>query len=160
MLKKYFMYVPEEKFLLSGCYLLKKEEYISRYGYVTEKELFHATSAANVSSIATYNLDWRRSVRTKFGEGVSFSPDAHYANLHCNRVNPKERALLIAKVLIHLTCLGYSTMVLPQSNYDTSTGNGGSVYVKYNDNEFYPDYVAYYSSPPIPTRYGRYGRFF
>jgi hypothetical protein len=140
--------------LFSGCYLLKKEEYEKRYGCVNEKELFHATSTYNVSSITKCNLDWRRSVRTKFGMGVSFSPDAHYANLHCNRSIPTQRAMFIAKVLVHSTCEGYSTMVLPICA-DTSTGNSGSVYVKYNDNEFYPSYVAYYNSPSIPTR--RYG---
>jgi hypothetical protein len=145
--------------LFSGCYLLKKEEYIKRYGRVTEMELFHATSTLNVSSITRNNLDWRRSVRTKFGEGVSFSPDARYANQHCNRNNPTRRAMLIAKVLVHSNCSGYSLMKLPV-NADTSTGNCGSVYVKYSDNEFYPTYVAYYDSPPIATRRYRYGILF
>ena len=142
--------------LCSGCYLLKKEEYVKRYGYATEMELFHATSPSNVSSITTNNLDWRRSVRTKFGEGVSFSPNAKYANLHCNRSNPTHRAMIIAKILVHSTCSGSHYMKLPSGNTDTSTGNSGSVYVKYSDNEFYPTYVAYYDSPPIPRRHSRY----
>jgi hypothetical protein len=142
--------------MCSGCYLLKKEEYVKQYGCVTEMELFHATSPSNVSSITRNNLDWRRSVRTKFGEGVSFSPDARYANLHCNRNNPTHRAMIIAKVLVHSTCTGSYYMKLPSGNADTSTGNCGSVYVKYTDNEFYPTYVAYYDSPPIPRRHYRY----
>jgi hypothetical protein len=140
----------------SGCYLLKKEEYVNRYGYAIETELFHATSPTNVASITRNNLDWRRSVRTKFGEGVSFSPDARYANCHCNRNNPAYRAMLVANVLIHSTCTGSDYMKLPSCNADTSTGNAGSVYVKYSDNEFYPTYVAYYNSPPIPRRRYRY----
>jgi hypothetical protein len=142
--------------LFSGCYLLKKEEYEKRYGSVTEMELFHATGVHNVSSITEYNLDWRRSVRTKFGMGVSFSPDADYANLHCNRSNPSQRAMIIAKVLVHSTCMGYYDMTLPDPNTDTSVGNSTSVYVKYCDNEFYPSYVAYYNSPPIPIRRFRF----
>ena len=142
--------------MCSGCYLLKKEEYVKQYGYATEKELFHATSHSNVTSITTNNLDWRRSVRTKFGEGVSFSPRAGYANLHCNRSNPTQHAMIITKVLVHSTCIGSCYMKLPYGNADTSTGNAGSVYVKYSDNEFYPTYVAYYDSPPIPRRQYRY----
>ena len=61
-------------------------------------EMFHATIALNVSSITRNNRDWRRSVRTKVGEGVSFSPDARYANQHCNRNNPTRRAMLYKKV--------------------------------------------------------------
>lgn len=115
-------------------------------------ELFHATGVHNVSSITRYNLDWRRSIRTKFGMGVSFSPQAAYANLHCNRGNPLRRAMFICKVLVHSSCMGYSTMKLPSNNADTSIGNAKSVYVKYSDNEFYPSYVAYYDSPLIPRR--------
>jgi hypothetical protein len=144
--------------MCSGCYLLKKEEYTKQYGYANEKELFHATSPSNASSITTNNLDWRQSVRTKFGEGVSFSPDARYANLHCNRNNPTHRAMFIVKVLVNSTCTGSCYMKLPSSNADTSTGNFGSVYVKYNDNEFYPTYVAYYDCPPITKR--QYRRYF
>ncbi|XP_069697838.1 protein mono-ADP-ribosyltransferase PARP12-like [Periplaneta americana] len=141
---------------LYGCYLLKKEEYVNRYGTVTEKELFHATGTHNVSSIVQQNLNWRLSTRTKFGMGVSFSPDASYANQHCNRSNPLSRAMFVAKVLVHSTCLGSSYMMLPSVGSDTSTGNNGSVYVKYSDNEFYPTYVAYYTSPPIVFRRRRF----
>jgi hypothetical protein len=53
---------------LWGCYQLKKAECTSRSGYsVTEKVLFHATGQSNIDSITKNNLDWRRSVRTKFG---------------------------------------------------------------------------------------------
>ena len=131
--------------LFSGCYLLKKEEYVKRYGRVSEMELFHATSASNVSSITTNNFDWRRTVRAKFGDGVSFSPSAHYANMHCNRRNPSRRAMFIVKVLVCSTCSGYAYMKLP-GRVDTSRGNSGFVYVKYNDNEFYPAYVVYYDN--------------
>jgi hypothetical protein len=132
-----------------------KEEYVKRYGSVTEMELFHATSTDNIWSITRNNFDWRRSVRTKFGEGVSFSPSARYANLHCNRRNPSRRAMFVAKVLVNSSCNGHSMMKLPV-DADTSTGNDGSVYVKYSDNEFYPTYVAYYRSPPLPRRHPRY----
>jgi hypothetical protein len=52
--------------------------------------------------------------------------------------------MIIARVLVYSTCEGYGGMTLPTGNTDTSTGNCGRVYVKYDDNEFYPEYVAYY----------------
>jgi hypothetical protein len=54
--------------------------------------------------------------------------------------------MIIAQVLVRSTSLGSGGMILPSGNADTSTGNNGSVYVKYCDNEFYPKYVAYYWS--------------
>jgi hypothetical protein len=53
--------------------------------------------------------------------------------------------MIIARVLVNSTCEGYGAMTLPTGIADTSTGNSGKVYVKYNDNEFYPEYVAYYT---------------
>jgi hypothetical protein len=81
----------------------------------------------------------------KFGQGVSFSPSAAYANTHCKRNYSARRAVIIAQVLVRATCDGHYGMVLPNSGADTSTGNFHSVYVKYCDNEFYPKYVAYYT---------------
>jgi hypothetical protein len=108
-------------------------------------ELFHATDVSNIPSITTDNLDWRRSVRVKFGRGVSFSPEASYANKHCQPNYSALQAMIIAQVLVRTSCGGYYGMILPNSSADTSTGNCGSVYVKYCDNEFYPKYVAYYT---------------
>jgi hypothetical protein len=55
--------------------------------------------------------------------------------------------MIIARVLVHSTCTGYDAMTLPTGKEDTSTGNNGKVYVKYSDNEFYPEYVAFYRKP-------------
>ena len=130
---------------LWGCYLLKKEECIKRSPHpVTEKVLFHATSQSNIDSITKNNLDWRRSVRTKFGCGVSFSPSAVYANCYCNRSIGSSRALIVARVLVGISHEGYYGTELPRQGYDTTVGNCEQVYVKYYDNEFYPEHVVYY----------------
>jgi hypothetical protein len=118
---------------------------MNRYRSCRVKELFHATDIANIPSICTDNLDWRRSVRTKFGDGVSFTPSADYANTYCNRSVPLKRAMIIADVLVSSTWPGCQGMVLPPHGTDTSTGNGDYVFVKYSDNEFYPKYVASYT---------------
>uniref|UniRef100_A0A1B6FPT7 Poly [ADP-ribose] polymerase n=1 Tax=Cuerna arida TaxID=1464854 RepID=A0A1B6FPT7_9HEMI len=139
---------------LKGLYDLKKEEYKSRYGNVTERWLFHATSEWNVDSIIKDNLDWRRVSRSKFGMGVSFSDDADYANHFSNSNNGSSRAIIIANVLISKEHCGSPAMTIPLLNYDTTTGtrNGiKKVYVKYNDNEFLPEYVVFYKSPEKTT---------
>lgn len=82
--------------------------------------------------------------RAKFGKGVSFSPSAAYANQECSRSNGLQRAIIIAKVLVGKIQGGVRNQLLPSSNYDTTVGNFGSVYVKYYDDEFYPEYVVYY----------------
>jgi len=132
---------------LWGCYLLKKEECINRSDYsITEKVLFHATSQSNVDSITEDNLDWRRSVRTKFGCGVSFSPSATYANTWCNRDIGSDRALIVARVLVGNSHGGGYYTTLPHEGYDTTDGRCKQVYVKYYDHEFYPEHVVYYSN--------------
>jgi hypothetical protein len=131
---------------LWGCYMLMKAEYESRLGAACkEVELFHATAESNILSIARNNLDWRRTKRAKFGNGVSFSPRACYANKYCNSDAGTKRALILARVLVGNCQKGWYGAKSPAEGYDTTTGNSKSVYVKYRDNEFYPEYVAYYT---------------
>ncbi|GFG36186.1 hypothetical protein Cfor_06405 [Coptotermes formosanus] len=127
---------------LWGCYLLRKAECMERSSHpVTEKVLFHATGQSNIDSIARNNLDWRRSVRTKYGCGVSFSPFATYANTWCNGGIGSRRARVIARVLVGRSSSGSYSTVLPGEGYDTTDGNRGQVYVKYCDHEFYPEFM-------------------
>ncbi|XP_054265840.1 uncharacterized protein LOC128988507 [Macrosteles quadrilineatus] len=131
---------------LHGMYELKKLEYESRYGSVQELTLVHSTSARNVQSIIEDNLDWRRVVRGKYGDGVSFSGSAGYANRFSNRNNGYERAFIVATVLVsrEMELDGYTSMEVPPDDVDTTTGNDGQVYVKYCDNEFLIKYIVYY----------------
>jgi hypothetical protein len=130
---------------LWDCYTLMKGEYEAYLGSTyQEMELFHATAQSNIQSIAKNNLDWRRTKRSKFGNGVSFSPRAHYANKYCNFDAGTKRALILARVLVGKCHEGGYGLKAPAKGYDTTTGNSKSVYVKYQDNEFYPEYVVYY----------------
>ncbi|XP_047108631.1 protein mono-ADP-ribosyltransferase TIPARP-like isoform X2 [Schistocerca piceifrons] len=130
---------------LWSCYQLKKAEYRKRYGHVSEVTLYHATAEDNVQSIISENFDWRFSVRTKFGRGVSFSPDPKYANRHCNSNAGCARAMIVASVLVSNKCQGSYSTKIPTKGCDTTVGNKDKVYVKYSDNEFYPEYVIYYN---------------
>lgn len=124
-------------------YLLKKAE--CEYGTeLREMSLWHATSENNAKNIIETNLDWRRANRVKFGRGVSFSPSATYADRECNRAVPNDRVSILCKVLVGTTVDGDCGTELPSGDADTTTGNCSQVYVKYCDNEFYPEYLVYY----------------
>lgn len=51
---------------------------------VKEEVLYHATSPTNAYSIARYNIDWRKTWRTRFGIGACFSPSPEYANRYAS----------------------------------------------------------------------------
>jgi hypothetical protein len=133
---------------LWGSYMLKKEEYINYLGFgiAREEKLFHATAEENVYSIVKNNFDWRRAKRTRYGHGVSFSPSADYANTYCNQKAGCRRALILARVLVKMATKGNYGAKLPPPPSDTTTGKNGNVVVKYADNEFYPEYVVYYTN--------------
>lgn len=130
---------------LWGSYLLMKGEYKKVLKKsLSEMELFHATGQSNVQSIVENNFDWRRVGRSRYGKGVSFSPYADYANKYCNKKIGNQRALILTRVLVGKCHEGNYKTTVPSDGHDTTTGNGGRVYVKYGDNEYYPEYVAYY----------------
>ncbi|XP_026465011.1 poly [ADP-ribose] polymerase 11-like [Ctenocephalides felis] len=79
-----------------GRYKLRQEEIKNVKGSCGTQELYHATSTDNVDSILSNNLDWRRVVRSKFGQGVSFSPSMKYANKECNRNCGENRTFVSA----------------------------------------------------------------
>lgn len=57
-------------------------------------------------------------------------------------------AFLICKVLtknIEEVSISYNLNV-PTNKYDTTSGNNGRVYVKFDDYSFYPEYIVYYSN--------------
>lgn len=64
---------------------------------------------------------------------------------------PIERAFMICRVLIQRTKeinVDYSLNVVP-NHYDTAKSKNGMVYVKFNDYEFYPQYIVYYKEHNI-----------
>ncbi|KAJ8971616.1 hypothetical protein NQ314_000612 [Rhamnusium bicolor] len=93
-------------------------------------------------------LNWRLAgtcVGHKFGQGISFSPESTYS-CHYPRNYPfTQRVMFVADVLVGSTCTGNQFMKIPTGSCDTSTKPDGKVIVKYEDNDFYPKYVIYYS---------------
>ncbi|XP_003241017.1 protein mono-ADP-ribosyltransferase PARP12-like [Acyrthosiphon pisum] len=130
---------------LYGLYLLHKEEMKldNSIGDVREETLFHATSVKNAKSIARNNIDWRLTGRTRFGKGACFSPNAPYAHQYAGR----KGAFVVVKVLVkkfETTGINYD-LEIPSTNCDTTLGNEGNVYVKYDDHTFIPKYIVHYS---------------
>lgn len=74
-----------------GMYLLRKEEMQLTHEGNSEKEriLYHVTTKSRAVESLKNGLDWRRTRRSKFGCGVSFSDDADYANYYADKL-PKE----------------------------------------------------------------------
>lgn len=57
-----------------------------------------------------------------------------------------ERAFIICRVLVQKIKdinVNYGLNIIPNS-FDTALSKNGMVYVKFNDYEFYPQYIVYY----------------
>ncbi|KAF5276099.1 hypothetical protein FQR65_LT16485 [Abscondita terminalis] len=146
--------VRVESSYLYGQFLLKKEEYETKGGCIV-KQLYHDTAASKIDSILINNLDWRLANRVKYGQGVSFSPSTAYANRESSRNNGVDRAMIVADVLVQNQEHVSMSLNLPSDNYDTTVGNGGQVFVKFYDDEFFPKYIIFYKSKQIVHRYYR-----
>lgn len=113
-------------------------------GSVSERLFFHGTKKENVDGICKFNFDWRRNGNArghKFGQGVSFTPDAYYAS-HYSPYD--EKVMFLAKVLTSRETEGDGDTVVPPENYDTTVNSRRTVFVKYEDDDFYPQYVIHY----------------
>ncbi|XP_059485369.1 protein mono-ADP-ribosyltransferase PARP12-like [Neocloeon triangulifer] len=126
-------------------YLTKRHEHYREF-ISQEHCCFHGTNSNNAPNIVANNLNWRffgRAVGFVHGQGVYFSKkplvSAAYAVMH-----KQNACMLVAKVLVASMAAGNSNTKLPPQFYDT-TGTGDDILVKYSDNEFYPEYIVYFS---------------
>ncbi|EFA07133.1 Poly [ADP-ribose] polymerase 12-like Protein [Tribolium castaneum] len=128
---------------LVGCYLLKKKQMWDKCGHLVEKTLFHGTRNAFVDSICKFNFDWRRSGTSKgtvFGKGVYFTSDVSYAHEYTFGDN----VMFLAKVLVGDRVKGKASYEVLPEPFDTATNDKETIFVKFEDNEFYPQYVIQY----------------
>ncbi|RZC41783.1 hypothetical protein BDFB_010479 [Asbolus verrucosus] len=75
-------------------------------------------------------------------EGVSFAPEVSYARHYTSG----ENVFFLVKVLVANSTIGNFTTKIPPSGYDTTQNVKGTVIVKYEDDDFYPQYVIYAAS--------------
>ncbi|CAG9839155.1 unnamed protein product [Diabrotica balteata] len=126
-------------------YELKKLEYVKRGISLEEKLLFHGTQKSNIDGICQENFNWRLKGSYKgyiFGQGVSFSPIAYYSTHYGD--NTYNKVMILASVLVANCCIGSANMKIPPFGYDTSVKENYHVYVKYDDNTYYPRYLIHY----------------
>ncbi|XP_065353485.1 uncharacterized protein LOC135948235 [Cloeon dipterum] len=132
-------------------YHLKKEKMELRNPFAQEMHLFHGTDKKFLDSILSYNLTWRyfgRKKGSRFGHGYYFSPLSSYA-VHYTDQNPDHSIMLLFRVLTVKQCIGFENSKLPDEGFDTSISENGKVWVKFDVDEVYPDYVIHfaYSDP-------------
>ncbi|XP_072396687.1 protein mono-ADP-ribosyltransferase PARP12-like [Diabrotica undecimpunctata] len=135
-------------------YGLKKYEYTRKGISYSERLLFHGTKKANIDNICRNNFNWRlkgTAVGSRFGQGVCFASVAYFSTHYCDEGYNK--VMIIAKVLISNSCRGNTDMAIPPYNFDTSTDDKQNVYVKYNDNTFYPTYLIHFGGIDYKKKY-------
>lgn len=123
-------------------YRLRKIEFSLLLGS-RELLLFHGTKSGNVDSIVKDNFNWRyagRSAGTACGRGVYFASAASTSAGYCSSA---EKTMFLARVLFARNSVGHTGTTIPQLGCD-ATGNGVSVYVKYGDHEYFPQYVIHF----------------
>ncbi|CAI6369389.1 unnamed protein product [Macrosiphum euphorbiae] len=135
-----------------AIYKLRYEEMklIVHQSKVKKKNLYHVTTEDRALESLESGLDWRRTRRAKFGCGVSFSDDADYANFYSDNSAGGRRVIMICSVLVRKTYDipegdNGDSLIVPPGCADTTVSHNGRVYVKYNDNDFYPKYFVYYT---------------
>ncbi|XP_003244412.1 uncharacterized protein LOC100568638 [Acyrthosiphon pisum] len=138
-----------------GMYLLRKEEMQLENGGadgVKEMLLYHVTTKSRALKSLKSGLDWRLTRRSRYGCGVSFSEDAEYADKYAdNSTRQDERVIMICSVLVKETYVVNhkwnegNNLIAPPGTADTTVSSNGNVYVKYNDFDFYPLHLVYYS---------------
>jgi len=144
-----------------GMYLLRQSEMLMYNNAVEERMLYHVTTEKRGLQSLESGLDWRRTKRSKYGRGVSFSDDADYADYYADYSTGEERrVILVCMVLVAKKSqvvgnTGFKLHV-PPGSADTTVSPNGRVYVKYNDFEFYPLFMVYYRRKPEDRLKSRY----
>ncbi|XP_022168125.1 probable serine/threonine-protein kinase DDB_G0267686 [Myzus persicae] len=147
-----------------GMYLLRKEEMRLAHVGQSDKELilYHVTTKSRAVESLKNGLDWRRTRRSKFGNGVSFSDDADYANYYADKFTKEDsRVIIVCAVLVNKTHRvsgkrNEGNLIVPPGSVDTTVSPNGRVYVKYNDYDFYPLYFMHYQRTPEHLNESKY----
>ncbi|XP_018017317.1 protein mono-ADP-ribosyltransferase PARP12-like isoform X2 [Hyalella azteca] len=137
-------------------YQLKKKKMVHLFKgdvqRLKEQYMFHGTKASVLDKIYEGNLDWRlygTNVGCVYGRGTYFSNQARVSHGYASG-SPK--VILLAMVLVGDACVGNKSMDYPPKNpatnmhYDTTVNSTSNptIFVKYNDDEYYPAYAVYY----------------
>ncbi|XP_017735888.1 PREDICTED: zinc finger CCCH-type antiviral protein 1 [Rhinopithecus bieti] len=110
--------------------------------------LFYATSRAYVESICANNFDWtlHETHETKYGKGSYFAKDAIYSHKNCP-YDAKNIVMFVARVLVGNFIEGNVSYTSPPQRYNScvDTGLNPSVFVIFQKDQIYPQYVIEYT---------------
>ena len=132
---------------------------------VNEKKLFHGTSPENVEAICEDNFDPRihkKNRRLMYGQGTYFAVNALSSHSYAKRDSNSFQYMFLAKVLVGCYTKGHRSYQRPPpkdcSNvathlYDSCVDNisNPTIFVVFDSNYFYPEYVIQYLSPQPPA---------
>ncbi|KAM3875580.1 protein mono-ADP-ribosyltransferase TIPARP [Diretmus argenteus] len=144
----------------------RKKEYMSRRlsemdRLLSERHLFHGTSADVVEGICKHNFDPRVCGKhaTMFGQGSYFARKAVYSHNFSKRSPKGVHCMFLAKVLTGRFTVGNSSMRRPppisprdpsSDLYDSCVDNwvDPQIYVIFNDDQSYPYFIIQYEEVP------------
>ncbi|XP_068601591.1 protein mono-ADP-ribosyltransferase TIPARP [Brachionichthys hirsutus] len=144
----------------------RKKEYMSRHWsemdrLLSERHLFHGTSADVVEGICKHNFDPRVCGKhaTMFGQGSYFARKAVYSHNFSKRSPKGVHCMFLAKVLTGRFTLGNPSMRRPppinprdpsSDLFDSCVDNwvDPQIYVIFNDDQSYPYFIIHYEEVP------------
>ncbi|KAM6933061.1 protein mono-ADP-ribosyltransferase TIPARP [Xenentodon cancila] len=144
----------------------RKKEYMSRRmsemdRLLSERHLFHGTSADVVEGICKHNFDPRVCGKhaTMFGQGSYFARKAVYSHNFSKRSPKGVHCMFLAKVLTGRFTVGNPSMRRPppinprdpsSDLYDSCVDNWvePQIYVIFNDDQSYPYFIIHYEEVP------------
>ncbi|KAM8852966.1 protein mono-ADP-ribosyltransferase TIPARP [Synchiropus picturatus] len=144
----------------------RKKEYMSRRmsemdRLLSERHLFHGTSADAVEGICKHNFDPRVCGKhaTMFGQGSYFARKAVYSHNFSKRSTKGVHCMFLAKVLTGRFTVGNPSMRRPppinpcdasSDLYDSCVDNwlDPQIYVIFNDDQSYPYFIIMYEEVP------------
>lgn len=144
----------------------RKKEYMSRRlsemeRMLSERHLFHGTSADVVEGICKHNFDPRVCGKhaTMFGQGSYFARKAVYSHNFSKRSPKGVHCMFLAKVLTGRGIVGNPSMRRPpplnprdpsSDLYDSCVDNwvDPQIYVIFNDDQSYPYFIIQYEEVP------------
>ncbi|KAM9318418.1 protein mono-ADP-ribosyltransferase TIPARP [Pholidichthys leucotaenia] len=144
----------------------RKKEYMSRRmsemdRLLSERHLFHGTSADVVDGICKHNFDPRVCGKhaTMFGQGSYFARKAVYSHNFSKRSPKGVHCMFLAKVLTGRFTVGNPSMRRPppinprdpsSDLYDSCVDNwvDPQIYVIFNDDQSYPYFIIHYEEVP------------
>ncbi|XP_022058048.2 protein mono-ADP-ribosyltransferase PARP12 isoform X2 [Acanthochromis polyacanthus] len=122
---------------------------------VNEQYLFHGTDESLIEAICEQNFDWRMCGvhGTAYGKGSYFAKDASYSDRYAKIRGTLNKIMFVALVLVGEYTKGKSSYVRPPPKggswtlYDScvDSESNPSIYVIFDKQQIYPEYLINYS---------------